>query len=260
MRRLGIAMSAELEPNTHLEIAHVLCTDIVGYSKLPVNQQSTLLQRLNQIVRGTEQFRVAEAVGKLVRLPTGDGMALAFFTSPDAPVRCALEIAKALRGEPELPLRMGVESGPVDQVPDVNDRSNVAGTGINLAQRVMDCGDAGHILLSKRVAGDLGQYTHWQPHLHDCGQVEVKHGVQIHIVNGHARGRQRRGAAKDQARAGGEGRAGPAGSREAANARARGARPHHRPARAGIFSPASLATGGCNGSGNSRQEHRGFAL
>ncbi len=150
---------------------------------MPIDQQSELLRQLNQIVRGTEQFRAAETVGKLVRLPTGDGMALAFFTSPDAPVRCALEIAQALKSHPELKLRMGVDSGPVDQVPDVNDRSNVAGAGINMARRVMDCGDAGHILLSKRVAGDLGQYTKWQPRLHDLGEIEVKHGVRISLVN-----------------------------------------------------------------------------
>jgi len=174
-------MSAE--DDSRLEIAHVLFTDIVGYSKLPTDRQSELLRQLNEVVRGTEQFRAAEAAGKLVRLPTGDGMALAFFTSPDAPVRCALEIAEALKTRPEIKLRMGVDSGPVDQVSDVNDRSNVAGAGINMAQRVMDCGDAGHILLSKRVAGDLAQYSKWQPRLHDLGEVEVKHGVTVSLVN-----------------------------------------------------------------------------
>ncbi|MEY2495032.1 MAG: hypothetical protein QOJ45_1524 [Verrucomicrobiota bacterium] len=176
-------MGDESEKFSQLEIAHVLFTDIVGYSKKPIDQQSELLGQLNQVVRGTEQFRAAEAAGKLVRLPTGDGMALAFFTTVDAPVRCALEIAEALKSRPKIQLRMGVDSGPVDQIMDVNDRPNVAGAGINMAQRVMDCGDAGHILLSKRVAADLAQYSKWQPHLHDLGEAEVKHGVVVSLVN-----------------------------------------------------------------------------
>jgi TolB-like protein/class 3 adenylate cyclase/Flp pilus assembly protein TadD len=176
-------MAAESENFSQLEIAHVLFADIVGYSKKPIDQQSELLGELNRVVRATEQFRAAEAAGKLVRLPTGDGMALAFFTSVDAPVRCALEIAEALKSRPKIQLRMGVDSGPVDQIMDVNDRPNVAGAGINMAQRVMDCGDAGHILLSKRVAGDLAQYSKWQPHLQDLGEAEVKHGVTVSLVN-----------------------------------------------------------------------------
>jgi TolB-like protein/Tfp pilus assembly protein PilF len=174
---------SQSETFSQLEIAHVLFTDIVGYSKKAIDQQSELLGQLNQVVRGTEQFRAAEGAGKLVRLPTGDGMALAFFTSVDAPVRCALEIAEALKTRPKIELRMGVDSGPVDQIMDVNDRPNVAGAGINMAQRVMDCGDAGHILLSKRVAADLAQYSKWQPHLHDLGEAEVKHGVVVSLVN-----------------------------------------------------------------------------
>jgi TolB-like protein/Tfp pilus assembly protein PilF len=176
-------MAAESETYSQLEIAHVLFMDIVSYSKLPIDQQSELLGQLNGIVRGTEQFRSAEAAGKLVRLPTGDGMALAFFTSVDAPVRCALEVAEALKSRPNIRLRMGVDSGPVDLITDVNDRPNVAGAGINMAQRVMDCGDAGHILLSRRVAGDLGQYSNWQPHLQALGEAEVKHGVKVDLVN-----------------------------------------------------------------------------
>jgi TolB-like protein/Tfp pilus assembly protein PilF len=176
-------MGAEPEQYSQMEIAHVLFMDIVSYSKLPIDQQSELLGQLNQIVRATEQFRAAEAAGKLVRLPTGDGMALAFFTSVDAPVRCGLEVAEALKSRPNIKLRMGVDSGPVDLIVDVNDRPNVAGAGINMAQRVMDCGDAGHILLSKRVAGDLGQYSKWQPHLQDLGDAEVKHGVIVSLVN-----------------------------------------------------------------------------
>jgi len=176
-------MSAERKPDLQLEIAHLLLIDLVGYSKLLVNEQIELLQELNQIVRNTECFRAAETSGKLIRLPTGDGMALLFFQSPEEPARCALEISQALQSHPQIRLRMGVHSGPVSQVTDVNDRVNVAGTGFNVAQRVMDCGDAGHILLSKHLADDLAQYRHWQPYLHDVGECEVKHGLRLHIVN-----------------------------------------------------------------------------
>jgi len=176
-------MSADSAPESELQIAHVLFMDIVGYSRLSIDQQSNLLARLTQVARETEQFRAAEGAGKLVRLPTGDGMALVFSSSPDAPVRCAQELCAALRRGPELPLRMGIHSGPVEHVDDVNDRKNVAGAGINVAQRVMDCGDAGHILLSKRVADDLGQYDRWRPCLHPLGEVEVKHGAKINVVN-----------------------------------------------------------------------------
>jgi TolB-like protein/tetratricopeptide (TPR) repeat protein/class 3 adenylate cyclase len=174
---------AEPLSDKQLELAHVLCTDIVGYSKLSMNQQSALLSQLNDIVRNTEQFRRAEASDKLIRIPTGDGMILVFFTSPQAPVECALEISKALKTGNSIPLRMGVHSGPVDQISDLNDRSNVSGAGINMAQRVMDCGDAGHILLSKRIAEDLAHYERWQPFLHDLGEATVKHGVSVHVFN-----------------------------------------------------------------------------
>lgn len=167
----------------HVEIAHVLCTDIVGYSKLSINQQTELLRQLGEIVRNTSEFREADAAGKLTRLPTGDGMVLVFFTSPADPVECALEIATALKDMPQLPLRMGVHSGPVDQIRDVNDQMNVAGAGINMAQRVMDCGDAGHILLSQRVADDLAHYDRWKPNLHDLGEATVKHGVTMRVFN-----------------------------------------------------------------------------
>ncbi len=176
-------MPAEINKEIQLEIAHVLFIDIVGYSKLLINEEHELLQELNQIVRTTEAFCAAEAVGKLIRLPTGDGMALAFASTPEAPVRCALEISKALKSHPELRVRMGIHSGPVSGLVDVNDRSNIAGAGINVAQRVMDCGDAGHILLSRHIAEDLEQYRQWQPHLHDLGECEVKHGVHVHVVN-----------------------------------------------------------------------------
>src|SRR2546428_13819849 len=155
-------MSRDLKSEVHLEIEHVLFIDVVGYSKLLINDQRELQQQLSQIVRSTEQFRAAEAAGKLIRLPVGDGMALVFFNSPEAPAQCALEISKALKNHPQIRLRMGIHSGPVNQVRDVNDRTNVAGAGINIAQRVMDCGDAGHILLSKRVAEDLSQHRKWQ--------------------------------------------------------------------------------------------------
>src|SRR6266704_1018109 len=176
-------MSAELPSDLQLEIAHLLLIDVVGYSKLLVNEQIESLQQLNRAVRSTDCFRAAEARGKLIRLPTGDGMALLFFESPEQPMRCALEIAEALRSQPQIQVRMGIHSGPVNQVPDVNDRINIAGAGINVAQRVLDCGDAGHILLSKHVAEDLGQYRHWQPYLKDLGECEVKHGLRLHVVN-----------------------------------------------------------------------------
>ena len=176
-------MSVELKSDLPLEIAHLLLIDVVGYSKLIVNEQIESMDELNQIVRNTESFQSAEKSDKLIRLPTGDGMALVFFRSPEEPVRCALEISKALKDSTRIQVRMGVHSGPVSQVRDVNDRVNVAGTGFNVAQRVMDCGDAGHILLSKHLAEDLAQYRHWQPYLHDLGQCEVKHGLRLHIVN-----------------------------------------------------------------------------
>jgi len=176
-------MSTEVKQDHGLQIAHILFTDIVGYSKLLSDEQRKLFGLLNQIVRNTSQFRAAEAAGKLVRLSTGDGIGLAFFTTVDVPVRCALEISRKLREHPELKLRMGINSGPVDQVSDVNDQRNITGVGINMAQRVMDCGDAGHILLSRRVADDLGQYHEWKPYLHDLGRVEVKHGLKLEVVN-----------------------------------------------------------------------------
>src|SRR6266581_1393372 len=176
-------MSAEVKKEIELEIAHLLLIDVVGYSKLLVNEQIELLQELNQIVRGTECFRAAETTGKLIRVPSGDGMALLFFQSPEQPVRCALEISRTLQGHPHIQLRMGVHSGPVNQVTDVNDKTNIAGSGINVAQRVLDCGDARHILLSGHIAEDLAQYRHWQPYLHDLGECEVKHGLRLHLVN-----------------------------------------------------------------------------
>jgi adenylate cyclase len=176
-------MSADSLSDVKFEIGHVLFIDIVGYSKLLINEQSEQIQTLKEIVRGTEQVRLAEAEGKLLRLPTGDGGALVFRTSPEAPVLCALEIARALKSHPELRVRMGIHSGPVNQITDLNEQANIAGAGINIAQRVMDCGDAGHILLSRRVAEDLEHYPRWRPCLHRLGEIEVKHGDTISVVN-----------------------------------------------------------------------------
>jgi TolB-like protein/Tfp pilus assembly protein PilF len=176
-------MAAEVKKEIELEIAHVLFTDIVGYSKLPIHQQRAVVECLNEIVRGTDEFQAAETTGRLIKIPTGDGITLVFYQSPEAPVECALEISRALKKHPEVQLRMGIHSGPVSGVIDATGKANVAGAGINIAQRVMDCGDAGHILLSKHVAEDLEEYPHWQPHLHELGECEVKHGVLISVVN-----------------------------------------------------------------------------
>src|ERR1700686_3339987 len=154
------------------EIGHVLFIDIVGYSKLLITEQSEQIQKLKEIVRGTEQVRLAEAEGKLLRLPTGDGGALVFRNNPEAPILCALEIARALKSRPELRVRMGIHSGPVNEITDLNAQANIAGAGINIAQRVMDCGDGGHILLSRHVAEDLEHYPRWQPFLHKLGDCE----------------------------------------------------------------------------------------
>src|SRR5438094_715237 len=176
-------MSAETGRHRRLEIAHVLFVDIVGYSKLLLNEQSEILDELNEVIRSAEQVRLAQDAGALLRLPTGDGVALIFRGSPEAPAQCALEIARALKNHPKLQLRMGIHSGPVNEVTSADDRANIAGAGINIAQRVMDCGDAGHILLSKRVAQDLESHERWRCYLHDLGEVRVKHDVAVHVVN-----------------------------------------------------------------------------
>src|SRR5438876_595856 len=175
-------MPDEQKTKLRLEIAHVLFIDIVGYSKLRTTEQSAHIEKLRMIARGTDQFRTAEAEGKLLRLPTGDGGALVF-RNLEAPVLCAEEIANALKNHPEIRVRMGIHSGPVNEVTDLNEQANIAGAGINLAQRVMDCGDAGHILVSKHAAEDLEQYDQWQPYLHDLGECEIKHGERLHVVN-----------------------------------------------------------------------------
>src|SRR5436189_5409351 len=176
-------MSAEIKKEIQLEIAYVLFIDIVGYSKLSVNEQHAAVEELNEIVRASEQFQRAEAASRLLKIPTGDGMALVFYTSPEAPAQCAVEISRALKEHPRPQLRMGIHSGPVSGLIDVNERANLTGAGINMAQRVMDCGDAGHILLSKHVAEDLEEYERWRPLLHDLGSCEVKHGVRVSVVN-----------------------------------------------------------------------------
>jgi TolB-like protein/class 3 adenylate cyclase len=172
-------MSAEVKR----EIAHVLFIDTVGYSKLSINEQRAVVDELTQMVRATEQFQKAEASERLIKISTGDGMALVFYTSPEAPVRCAMEVSRALKDHPRLRLRMGIHSGPVSGVIDVTGRTNLAGAGLNLAQRVMNCGDAGHILVSKHVAEDLEEYDEWRPLLHELGECEVKHGARVSVAN-----------------------------------------------------------------------------
>src|SRR5256886_1200559 len=176
-------MAAEIKQEIELEIAHVLFIDIVGYSKLSVNEQHAAVEELNQIVRASEQFRKAEVANRILKIPTGDGMALVFYKSPEEPAQCAFEISRALKDNQRLHVRMGIHSGPISGVVDVNERTNVAGAGINLAQRVMDCGDAGHILLSHHVAEDLAEYERWRPYLHELGTCEVKHGVRVGATN-----------------------------------------------------------------------------
>jgi TolB-like protein/class 3 adenylate cyclase/Tfp pilus assembly protein PilF len=179
-------VSAELQKEVQLEIAHVLFIDIVGYSKLSINDQHAAIEELNQVVRASEVFRKAEQAGHLLKIATGDGMALVFYRTPEEPAQCGLQISRALRQHPRLQVRMGIHSGPVSNVLDVTGRTNVTGAGINTAQRVMDCGDAGHILLSKRVAEDLAEYEQWRPLLHDLGSCEVKHGLRLDLVNVYA--------------------------------------------------------------------------
>src|SRR5580704_16859278 len=171
------AATPQSSSDVKFEIGHVLFIDLVGYSKLLITEQSEQIQKLKEIVRGTEQVRLAESEGKLLRLPTGDGGALVFRNSLEAPVLCALEISQELKNHPDLKVRMGIHSGPVNEVVDLNEQSNIAGAGINIAQRVLDCGDTGHILLSKRVADDLEQYPQWRSYLHEIGTFEVKHGL-----------------------------------------------------------------------------------
>src|SRR5712671_8144851 len=172
-------MAAEIKKEIQLEIAHVLFIDIVGYSKLSINEQHAAVEELNQVVRASEQFQRAEAANRLIRIPTGDGMVLVFYTNPEAPAQCAVEISRVLKEHPRLQVRMGIHSGPVSGVIDVNGHANLAGAGLNIAQRRMGFGDAGHILISKHVAEDLGEYEHWRPFLHGLGECEVKQGVRV---------------------------------------------------------------------------------
>jgi TolB-like protein/Tfp pilus assembly protein PilF len=176
-------MSGEGKKEIQLEIGHVLFIDLVGYSKFSINDQHAAVEQLNRVVRASAQFQQAETASRLLKIPTGDGMALVFYRSPEAPVQCAVEISRSLKQHPRLQVRMGIHSGPVSGVMDVNERANLAGAGMNIAQRVMDCGDAGHILLSKRVAEDLETHEKWRPLLHDLGPCEVKHGMRVAVVN-----------------------------------------------------------------------------
>src|SRR4029450_1833860 len=176
-------MSAEIKKEIALEIAHVLFIDIVSYSKLSINDQHAAVEELTKIVRASEQFQRAEAADRLIRIPTGDGMVLVFYTNPEAPAQCAVEISRALKEDPPPQVRMGIHSGPLSGIVDVNERANLAGAGINMAKRVMDCGDAGHILLSKHVAEDLEEFERWRPFLHHIGTFEVKHGVKVNVTN-----------------------------------------------------------------------------
>src|SRR5438445_2493576 len=176
-------MPSEVKKEIELEIAHVLFIDIVGYSKLSINEQRAAIDELNEVVRASEQFQKAQDWARLIKIPTGDGMVLVFYTSPEAPAQCAVQISRALKEHPSLQLRMGIHSGPVSGVVDVNERANLAGAGINMAKRVMDCGDAGHVLLSKHVAEDLEEYEKWRPFLHDLGTCEAKHGGRLSVVN-----------------------------------------------------------------------------
>src|SRR6201982_2679519 len=179
-------MSTEIKKKIALEVAHILFIDIVGYSKLSINEQRAVLDELTTIVRGSDQYQKAEGAGRLIKIPAGDGMALVFYTSQEAPAQCAIEISGALKAHPRLQVRMGVHSGPISGVIDLNGHANLAGAGLNIAQRVMGCGDAGHILVSKRVADDLGEYEQWRPLWHDLGACEVKHGISVSIVNLHS--------------------------------------------------------------------------
>src|ERR1051326_735849 len=172
-------MPSGVSSDRKVEIAHILMMDLVGYSALLMDEQSHAIAELNRIVRESARFRQAEATGRLIRLPTGDGMVLVFFDDAEAPLECATQVSSTLKNHPELKVRMGIHSGPVNQVVDVNDRSNVAGAGIDIAQRIMDCGDAGHVLLSRRAAEDLAPFRRWNADLHDIGECEVKHGRKV---------------------------------------------------------------------------------
>ncbi|HEY4757885.1 MAG TPA: adenylate/guanylate cyclase domain-containing protein, partial [Chthoniobacterales bacterium] len=176
-------MSDQVTKQIELEIAHILFIDAVGYSKLSINEQRGIVDELTEVVRNSDQYQKAEAAGRLIKIPAGDGMALVFYTSPEAPAQCSVEISRLLKEHPRLQLRMGVHSGPVSGVIDVNGHANLAGAGLNTAQRVMGCGDAGHILVSRHVAEDLEEYEHWRPLLHDLGTCEVKHGMRVAIAN-----------------------------------------------------------------------------
>jgi serine/threonine protein kinase len=171
------------DPPPYLEMAYVLFMDIVGYSKLPMDLQTEYLRQLQEVVRSSSAFQQGQLDDRLIPLPTGDGMALAFFGDPLAAICCAFEVSEVLKGYPHIELRMGVNTGPVYRFADINANRNVVGGGINVAQRVMDCGDARHILVSQTVASVLLELGEWRNRLHDLGTHPVKHGVLIHLYN-----------------------------------------------------------------------------
>src|SRR5438876_8431114 len=244
-------MAAEVKKEIQLEVAHVLFIDVVGYSKLSINEQRAVVEELTTIVRGSDQYQKAEAAGRLIKIPAGDGMALVFYTSQEAPAQCAIEISGALKAHPRLQVRMGVHSGPVSGVIDVNGHANLAGAGINMAQRVMACGDAGHILVSKHVAEDLEEYEHWRPLLHDLGACEVKHrGARLHREPLRRRSRQST-TAKEVPSSEEAQRASALGDDDGSVARARGNRRWY----SNVFPLSRAIDAGC-----AREEHRGAAL
>lgn len=176
-------MHTEPPQGPTLEYAHILFIDIVGYSRQLIDAQVRLLDELQSNLRLLLEVRRSEWDGSLIRVPSGDGMALVFFRDLEAPVRCAIDLWRLLKPLPDMQIRMGIHSGPVYRLEDINAQANVAGAGMNMAQRVMDCGDAGHILVSSTVADVLRQVSNWQPCLHDIGECEVKHGERIHLFN-----------------------------------------------------------------------------
>lgn len=171
-------------PTPKPEMAHVLFMDIVGYSKLASDTQPRVVQQLRSAVRSARNFQLARDNGMLICIPSGDGMALVFFESDvSMPLQTALEIDSALRADAAFALRIGIHSGPVFRVADINGSETVAGAGINLAQRVMDCADGGQILMSQTHASFLREFASIRPHLHELGETQVKHGLRLELVS-----------------------------------------------------------------------------
>jgi len=165
------------------EAAHILFVDIVSYSLLPMEEQNKTIDWLQNLVKALPDFQRAIGSKEMISLATGDGLALVFIRDLEAPARCAQQLSLQISSCPGLDLRMGIHTGPVYHRADINENRNISGSGINIAQRVMDCGDKGHILMSKSTAEMLAQLSTWRGMLHDLGEVKVKHGVKIHLVN-----------------------------------------------------------------------------